>query len=53
MKSEKGKMLAGELYFASAPELRSEFFRPKKLTRDFNAPTEEQIRERSSGPEAS
>ncbi|MBP3301630.1 MAG: sugar O-acetyltransferase [Opitutales bacterium] len=47
MKSEKEKMLAGELYFASDPELRSEFLRAKKLTREFNATTEEQTRERN------
>ena len=46
MKSEKEKMLAGELYFASDPDLRSEFLRAKKLTREFNATTEEQARER-------
>lgn len=47
MKSEKEKMLAGELYFAADPELRKEFFRAKKLTRDYNATTEEQPRERA------
>lgn len=46
MKTEKEKMLAGELYSAADPELRKEFFRAKKLTREYNASAEEQPRER-------
>ena len=42
MKSEKEKMLAGEHYFASDPELRKDFLRAKKLTRLFNATKETQ-----------
>lgn len=39
-------MLSGELYFATDSELRKEFFRSKKLTREYNATSEEQGRER-------
>lgn len=47
MLSEKEKMLGGELYFTADPELRQEFFKAKKLTREYNATTEEQARTRT------
>ena len=39
-KSEKEKMLAGELYFASAPELLAGRLNARRLTREYNATTE-------------
>ncbi|WAC21806.1 sugar O-acetyltransferase [Luteolibacter sp. SL250] len=39
-RTEKGKMLAGELYFASDQELVSERLRARGLTRAYNATTE-------------
>lgn len=37
---EKERMLAGKLYIAADEELRNDFFRSKRLTREFNATTE-------------
>ena len=45
-KSEKEKMLAGELYLAFGEELFNERQHAKKLCRNFNATTEEQMPER-------
>ncbi len=39
-KSEKEKMLAGELYFASDAELLAERLRARRLAREYNATTE-------------
>ena len=47
MKSEKEKMLSGELYRADDPALRAEFFHAKNLTRRFNETTSEQTHERT------
>jgi len=41
MRSQKEKMLAGDLYIAHDPELREDFKKAKKLVRDFNKTTEE------------
>lgn len=46
MKSEKEKMLAGELYSAADAELRREFVRAKMLTQRFNALAPDTPRER-------
>ena len=48
LKSEKEKMLAGELYQAFGEELFNERQHAKKLCRVFNATTEEQMRERNA-----
>jgi len=40
LKSEKGKMLGGELYFAADPELLAERLKARGLTRAYNATTE-------------
>ncbi|AUI70856.1 sugar O-acetyltransferase [Companilactobacillus alimentarius] len=42
MRSEKEKMLAGDLYVANDPELRSDFKKAKKLLREYNQTTEDQ-----------
>jgi maltose O-acetyltransferase len=42
-RSEKEKMLAGELYVATAPELTAERFRARKLLRAYNQSTEEEL----------
>ena len=47
-RSEKEKMLAGELYLAFGEELFNERQHAKKLCRNFNATTEEQMRERDA-----
>lgn len=47
-KSEKEKMLAGELYLAFGEELFNERQHAKKLCRNFNATTEEQMPERTA-----
>lgn len=47
-KSEKEKMLAGELYQAFGEELFNERQHAKKLCRNFNATTEEQMPERKA-----
>ena len=46
MKTEKEKMLAGELYVAADPELNRDRIRTRQLTRRFNdsEPTEQQMR---------
>lgn len=46
MKSQKERMLAGELYVANDPELRRENHRAKRLTRLYNQTTEAQPQER-------
>lgn len=45
--SEKQKMLAGELYLASDPELAAESKRARRLLRLYNATTEEELEQRS------
>lgn len=45
-KTEKQKMLAGELYFAEDPELVAENKRACRLLRMYNATTEEQQEQR-------
>jgi maltose O-acetyltransferase len=40
MKTEKDKMLSGELYFGADPQLTRERERARSLTRQFNATTE-------------
>lgn len=47
MRSEKEKMLSGDLYIAHDDELRVDFKRAKKLVREFNQTTEEQRDQRS------
>lgn len=46
MKTEKEKMLAGELYLASGPELTNERLNAKRLCREFNALSEDLAEER-------
>lgn len=46
-RSEKAKMLAGELYLASDPTLRQERMRARTLTRRYNSTTEEEAELRS------
>jgi len=46
MRSEKEKMLSGDLYIAHDPELRKDFHRAKELVREFNHTTEYQLEER-------
>lgn len=46
MRTEKEKMLAGDLYIAHDPELRKDFKRAKKLVRLYNHTTEDQKEER-------
>ncbi|MNR87399.1 Maltose O-acetyltransferase [compost metagenome] len=46
VRSEKQKMLEGELYLASDPELTAERKRARRLTRLYNQTTEEQSTER-------
>ena len=46
MKSQKERMLAGELYVAHDEELGRENLRAKRMTRLFNQTTEEQAQER-------
>lgn len=46
MKTEKEKMLAGELYQAFGPELANERLNAKRLCRNFNALTEDLLEER-------
>lgn len=41
--TEKEKMLLGELYIASDPELRKEFKRSKEFVRKYNSTTEDEI----------
>lgn len=43
MRTEKERMLAGDLYLANNEELRADFRRSRQLTRLFNHTTEEQI----------
>lgn len=45
--SEKQKMLAGELYLATDPELVAERKRARRLTRLYNQTTEEELETRS------
>ncbi|WP_334351744.1 sugar O-acetyltransferase [Companilactobacillus sp. HBUAS56257] len=42
MRSQKEKMLAGDLYVANDPELKKDFLKAKKLLREYNQTTEEQ-----------
>lgn len=42
MRSEKEKMLAGDLYIAHDSELKKDFHHAKKLVREFNHTTEDQ-----------
>jgi len=44
--TEKEKMLSGKLYVAGGEELAEEFRRAKRLTREFNATTEEELEKR-------
>lgn len=46
MKSQKERMLSGELYKADDPELRKDFQHAKKLVREFNATTESESSKR-------
>lgn len=46
MKTQKERMLAGELYVADDPELGRENHRAKRLVREFNQTTEAQPEER-------
>ena len=46
MKTEKQKMLSGELYLASDPELRAEHQRADRLIRLYNATTEPELEQR-------
>ncbi|MBL3530498.1 sugar O-acetyltransferase [Companilactobacillus zhachilii] len=46
MRTEKEKMLAGDLYIAHDPELRKDFEKAKELVREFNHTTEHQPEER-------
>lgn len=46
-KTEKQKMLSGELYLASDPELVAERQRASRLTRLYNSTTEEELERRS------
>jgi maltose O-acetyltransferase len=48
-KTEKQKMLAGELYLASDPELVVENKRACRLLRKYSATTEEQQEQRYTG----
>lgn len=45
-KTEKQKMLAGELYLATDPELTAEYKRSSRLLRMYNSTTEEQLEQR-------
>ncbi|NJP09636.1 MAG: sugar O-acetyltransferase [Leptolyngbyaceae cyanobacterium RU_5_1] len=45
-KTEKQKMLAGELYLANDPELATESKRARRLLRQFNQTTEEESKQR-------
>ena len=47
-RSEKQKMLAGELYLAADPELAADRKRARRLTRRFNQTTEDEIPEREA-----
>lgn len=47
MRSEKEKMLAGDLYVANDPELRKDFMKAKQLVREYNHTTEDQSEKRS------
>lgn len=47
-RSEKEKMLAGEIYFADDPELLRERIRARRLTRLFNDSRENELPQRSS-----
>lgn len=46
MRSQKEKMLAGDLYVANDPELKKDFLKAKKLLREYNQTTEEQGKRR-------
>lgn len=46
--SEKAKMLAGELYLASDPQLVQERLQARRLCREYNASTEEETARRLS-----
>jgi acetyltransferase-like isoleucine patch superfamily enzyme len=46
-RTEKQKMLAGELYWAADTELVAERRRAARLTREYNATTEEEVEQRS------
>lgn len=46
MRSEKEKMLSGDLYTANDSELRKDFFRAKELVRTYNQTTEYQDKQR-------
>ena len=46
LRTEKQKMLAGELYLAAEPEWVAERKRARRLTRLYNQTTEEQTAER-------
>lgn len=46
-RTEKEKMLAGEMYNPQDPELKVDFLKARKLTRLFNNTTEEQVEYRS------
>src|SRR5690606_6836411 len=48
MKTEKQKMIAGELYLAGDPELRADRLRARKLVREFNESQDDQIEKRTS-----
>ena len=46
-KTEKQKMLAGELYRSTYPELVTERHKARRLTRLYNSTTEQETRRRS------
>lgn len=48
MKTEKEKMLAGELYFATDPELTGDRLKARKLTRQYNNTGEMDFKERTN-----
>lgn len=48
MKTEKEKMIAGALYDASDPELVKDRLRARKLVREYNATTEEELEKRTN-----
>lgn len=47
MRSQKEKMLAGDLYIAHDPELKKDFLKAKRLLKEFNQSNEEQVPRRT------
>jgi Maltose acetyltransferase. len=46
MRSQKDRMLAGDLYIADDPELAKDFHKAKRLLREYNQTTEYQEADR-------